>query len=60
MGEKRMPGSGLPLMSLEDMEKFMIKMALNQTNGNRSQAAQLLGIDNSTLWRKLKKTQMRH
>jgi len=47
--------SALLLMSLEDMEKFMIKIALNRTDGNKAQAAQLLGIDNSTLWRKLKK-----
>ncbi len=58
--ENRILASNLPLMSLEDMEKFMIKMALNQTNGNRSKAAHLLGIDNSTLWRKLKKIQGHH
>lgn len=45
----------IPVMPLDAMEKFMIKKSLIQTNGNKSKAAQLLGIDTSTLWRKMKK-----
>ena len=46
----------LPLMRLAEMEQFMIKKALIATGNNKAQAAQLLGIDTSTLWRKMKKT----
>ncbi|MFO7605091.1 MAG: sigma-54 dependent transcriptional regulator [Desulfurivibrionaceae bacterium] len=45
----------LPVMPLEEMEKFMIKKVLALTDGNKSRAAQLLGIDASTLWRKMKR-----
>lgn len=33
----------------------MILEALEQSNGNKAAAARALGIDPSTLWRKLKK-----
>jgi len=33
----------------------MINKALSATNGNRALAAQALGIDVSTLWRKTKR-----
>ncbi|MBU0675900.1 MAG: sigma-54 dependent transcriptional regulator [Proteobacteria bacterium] len=46
--------SEIPLMPLGEMEKLMIDRALIQTNGNKAKAAQLLGIDASTLWRKMK------
>ncbi|MCI6887556.1 MAG: sigma 54-interacting transcriptional regulator [Lachnospiraceae bacterium] len=36
-------------------EKEMIFWALEECGGNQSKAAKLLGIDRSTLWRKLKK-----
>jgi len=48
-------GSDLPLMPLAEMEEYMIKKALHKTNGNKTKAAKILGIDNSTLWRKLKR-----
>jgi propionate catabolism operon transcriptional regulator len=35
----------------------MIKKVLVQTGGNKSRAAQLLGIDASTPWRKMKRYQ---
>ncbi len=47
--------TGVPLMKLDEMEKFMIKKSLIQTDGNRGKAAKLLGIDASTLWRKMKR-----
>jgi len=40
--------------SLNDLEKRYIQQVLAHTGGNREQAAQLLGINKSTLWRKLK------
>jgi two-component system NtrC family response regulator len=39
--------------NLQDMEKLHIERVLQETNGNRSQAADLLGISRKTLYRKL-------
>ncbi len=36
-------------------EADYIRYVLEHCNGNRTQAAQILGIDRVTLWRKLKK-----
>ena len=43
------------MMRLDEMEQFMIKKALIATGNNKAHAAQLLGIDASTLWRKMKR-----
>jgi len=48
-------GLDLPMMRLDEVEQFMIKKALVATGNNRAQAARLLGIDTSTLWRKMKR-----
>ncbi len=40
---------------LESMEKQYLRHALIISGGNKIKAAQLLGIDRATLWRKLKK-----
>ena len=45
----------LPVMSLAKTEKLMIKQAVEKAEGNISQAAELLKIGRSTLYRKLKK-----
>jgi len=42
--------------TLDDVERAYIEQVLGQTNGNKAQAARILGIDVTTLWRKLKKT----
>ncbi|MFY0545956.1 sigma-54 interaction domain-containing protein [Brevibacillus sp. H7] len=39
----------------QDTERTMIEYALRQTQGNRGEAAKLLGMDRTTLWRKIKK-----
>lgn len=43
----------LPEMKLREMEKLMMKQALEKTGGNKTKAAMLLGIDRTTLLRKL-------
>jgi DNA-binding NtrC family response regulator len=40
--------------TLEEVETFWIRHVLGRCGGNRTQAARQLGIDPSTLWRKLK------
>lgn len=40
-------------LSLNDMEARHIRQVLEQVNGNQTQAAKLLGISRSTLWRKM-------
>jgi len=41
--------------SLEDQEVAYIKWVLREVGGNKTTAAQILGIDRVSLWRKLKK-----
>jgi len=41
--------------SLEDQEMSYIMWVLSETGGNKTLAAQILGIDRVSLWRKLKK-----
>jgi DNA-binding NtrC family response regulator len=43
------------MATLEAQEAEHIRHVLKQTNGNRSQAARILGIDRVSLWRKIKK-----
>ncbi|MEW6025514.1 MAG: sigma-54 dependent transcriptional regulator [Pseudomonadota bacterium] len=40
--------------TLEEVESFWIRHVLTRCGGNRTQAARQLGIDPSTLWRKLR------
>ena len=40
--------------SLEDIERHYIMQTLKLTNGNREEAARILGIGERTLYRKLK------
>ena len=43
-----------PIYSLEHNEREQIRQALTATNGNRTQAAKLLGISRATIFRKIK------
>jgi len=47
------PGQKLPLSSLRDMEKRLIRASLAETGGNRTHAARILGISVRTLRNKL-------
>jgi len=46
-------------LNVEEMEKDLIRRALEFTKGNRKKAAQLLGIGERTLYRKLDKYRLR-
>jgi two-component system response regulator HydG len=46
------------LQTLESMEKEYIKAVLKVHHGNRTRAAEVLGIDRKTLWAKIKKYQI--
>ena len=50
---------GLPVLSLEEMERVMILKALRLARGNRSDAARILGIARSTLFEMLKRHKIR-
>ena len=50
----RRRGDGI-IPSLEEQEKAYIQWVLGEAEGNRTQAARILGIDRVSLWRKLKK-----
>jgi len=55
---RRMRREDLPFdggLSLEEMERLYITRALEKNAGNRTKAASELGINASTLWRKMKK-----
>ena len=45
----------LPPQSLEEMEAYVIRKTLRKTSGDRALTAEILGIDKSTLWRKVKR-----
>ncbi len=49
-------GDSCPVIkTLEELEREHIQKALEHTGGNRALAAQLLGIDRVSLWRKLRR-----
>jgi transcriptional regulator with PAS, ATPase and Fis domain len=54
-GTTRIPSD----LNVEEMEKELIRKALEHTEGNRKKAAQLLGIGERTLYRKLDKYQLK-
>jgi DNA-binding NtrC family response regulator len=46
------------VMPLREMERKYIEWVLNQVSRNKTQAAKLLGIDRSSLWRHLKNSEI--
>ncbi|MCM2372069.1 sigma 54-interacting transcriptional regulator [Aporhodopirellula aestuarii] len=49
------PNGSTPAISLAELERKHIERVLNSTGGNKSQSATILGIERSTLDRKLKR-----
>jgi DNA-binding NtrC family response regulator len=50
------PSSNLAVLSPDDEEqRQLIIQALEQNDGSRAQAAKLLGVDRTTLWRRMQK-----
>ena len=49
------PGTPVPLMSLREMEEQLITSVLEHTGGNRTQAAEILGISREGLRNKLQR-----
>jgi DNA-binding NtrC family response regulator len=47
-----------PGMTMADVERAAIEAALKETRGNRRKAAEVLGIGERTLYRKLKEYQL--
>ena len=43
-----------PGTKMQDVERMVIEAALKETRGNRRRAAELLGIGERTLYRKIK------
>lgn len=54
-GAPELPAAQASVVPLAEMEKRHIQHALEHTGGNRALAAQLLGIDRVSLWRKLRR-----
>jgi transcriptional regulator with PAS, ATPase and Fis domain len=50
-----LPGWDPSDLSIEAMERALIRHVLGRTSGNRSQAARLLGVDRTTLYSKLRR-----
>lgn len=51
---------GNQTLNLSENEKLLIGRALKQTNGNKAEAAKLLGINLTTVYRKMEKYKMHH
>jgi Nif-specific regulatory protein len=53
--DRRKPAESAPTLNLEELEANAMRQALRQTEGNKVQAARLLGIHRDTLMLKLRK-----
>jgi len=48
-------GSEIPFMPLEQAEQLLLKQAINKAKGSAVDAAQLLGISKSAIYRRMEK-----
>lgn len=48
----------VPMLTLEELEKWHVARVLEHTHNNKTQAARILGIDRASLWRKSNKYQL--
>ena len=48
------PNGEIPIMKIDDYEAIAIKKALELTNGNKKQAADMLGLATATFYRKIR------
>jgi DNA-binding NtrC family response regulator len=62
----RLPDNTLPLAeaasrgyTLKDLEREYIKRIVEETNGNKTEAAKILGVDRTTLYRKLEEFKLK-
>jgi Nif-specific regulatory protein len=53
--DRRKSAEGLPSLNLEELEANAVRQAMQQTDGNKVQAARVLGIHRETLMQKLRK-----
>jgi Nif-specific regulatory protein len=53
--DRRRATEALPSLNLEELEANAVRQAMRQTEGNKAQAARLLGIHRETLMQKLRK-----
>jgi two-component system response regulator HydG len=53
--DRRKRAAGLPSLNLDELEADAVRQAMRQTEGNKAQAARLLGIHRETLQLKLRK-----
>jgi transcriptional regulator with PAS, ATPase and Fis domain len=49
------PEKSLPLGSLDDAKRRLLQDALDKANGNRSEAARILGISRTSVWKQIKR-----
>jgi DNA-binding NtrC family response regulator len=54
----QMPGNDYPVSTLEEMERKMIRQALEKNDGNFTAAAEELGVTRQTLYNKMKKADL--
>ena len=57
VGARAVPGVPHAMLTLDEVERRHILQVLEKTGGNKLKAAEVLGIDRSTLHRKLKHMQ---
>lgn len=58
--EGTLPSAGLYARVIREVEKPMIRLALDATGGNQAQAARVLGLNRNTLRKKITELNLHH